>query len=257
MLYGGAYAALYSSSRGRAAFAHLKINAGMPPAAKVRSIRCTTPVVVVVNGAPYGCGHERQNDHMGRTSRSLARKWADIKGILCSGARLKNQERGEPTKSIADTIAESTGAEYVPVTFESCDHVEGPFFHGTKTAFQAGDRLVPGSLSNYHQGRISKHVYFSALLEPAVWAAELTVALARSEELGRIYVVEPTGPFEDDPNVTDKKFPGNVTRSYRTRHPMRVVSEVETWDGHAPEVLQGMLDNIARLREQGLDIIED
>ena len=95
------------------------------------------------------------------------------------------------------------------------------------------------------------------MLEPAVWAAELAIALARREERGRIYVVEPTGPFEDDPNVTNKKFPGNVTRSYRTRHPMSVVSEVETWDSHAPEVLQGMLDNIARLREQGLDVFED
>ena len=81
--------------------------------------------------------------------------------------------------------------------------------------------------------------------------------LAGDEARGRIYVVEPTGPFEDDPNVTDKRFPGNVTRSYRTRDAMRVVREVEAWDGHAPEVLQGMLDNLARLRAQGLDVIED
>ena len=74
---------------------------------------------------------------------------------------------------------------------------------------------------------------------------------------GDIYVVEPTGPFEDDPNVTNKKFPGNTTQSYRTRQPLRIVGEMETWEGHAPEVLQGMLDNIARLREQGLDVIED
>ena len=170
---------------------------------------------------------------------------------------MQNQERAKETRSIADAIAESSDTDYVPVSFESCDHVEGPFFHGTKTAFAVGDRLVPDSLSNYHEGRISNHVYFAALLEPAVWAAELSTALARSEERGRIYVVEPTGPFEDDPNVTNKKFPGNVTRSYRTRHPMRVVSEVEIWDGHAPEVLQGMLDNIARLRKHGLDVIED
>lgn len=70
-------------------------------------------------------------------------------------------------------------------------------------------------------------------------------------------MVEPTGPFEDDPNVTNKKFPGNVTRSYRTRHPMRIVEEVRGWDGHTPEVLQEMLDNIARLRAEGLDVIED
>ncbi len=163
------------------------------------------------------------------------------------------------TTSIADAIAASSGTEHAPVTFQSCDHVEGPFFHGTTTVFDVGDRLVPGSPSNYHDGRISNHVYFSALLEPAVWAAELAVALASSdgEERGRIYVVEPTGPFEDDPNVTNKRFPGNVTRSYRTRHPVRVVGEVETWEGHAPEVLQAMLDNLARLRARGLDVIED
>lgn len=159
--------------------------------------------------------------------------------------------------SIAEAIAEAGDTEHVPVTFESCGHVEGPFFHGTKLGFVVGDLLVPGHPSNYHRGRVSNHVYFAALVEPAVWAAELAVALAASEERGRIYIVEPTGPFEDDPNVTNKKFPGNVTRSYRTRHPMRVVEELEAWDGHAPESLQAMLDNIARLREQGLDVIED
>jgi rifampin ADP-ribosylating transferase len=170
---------------------------------------------------------------------------------------MPNEVPQEATTSIADAIDAANDTQHVPVTFEHYDHVEGPFFHGTAVAFEVGDQLVPGSRSNYHEGRISNHVYFAALLEPAVWAAELAVALAGSEERGRIYVVEPTGPFEDDPNVTDKRFPGNVTRSYRTRHPMRVVSQVETWDGHAPEVLQGMLDNIARLREQGLDVIED
>lgn len=167
------------------------------------------------------------------------------------------QEHGQGMKTIADSIAESRDAAHVPVTFEHCDHVEGPFFHGTRTAFNIGDLLVPGHRSNYHEGRVANHVYFAGLLEPAVWAAELAIALAEAEGRGRIYVVEPTGPFEDDPNVTNKKFPGNVTRSYRTRHPMRVVDEVRSWTGHPPEVLQGMLDNIARLREQGLDVIED
>jgi rifampin ADP-ribosylating transferase len=170
---------------------------------------------------------------------------------------VQDQGRTEGTKSIAESIAESSDTEYVPVTFERCDHVEGPFFHGTRTAFAVGDHLVPGQLSNFHEGRISNHVYFSALLEPAVWAAELATALAGSAERGRIYVVEPIGPFEDDPNVTNKRFPGNVTRSYRTRHALRVVDEIRTWEGHDPEVLQAMLDNLARLREQGLDIIED
>lgn len=146
---------------------------------------------------------------------------------------------------------------YVPVTFDRCDHVEGPFYHGTRTTFEVGDQVVPGHGSNFHEGRVSNNVYFAALLETAIWGAELAVAFAGRGERGHVYVVEPAGPFEDDPNVTNKRFPGNITQSYRTRDPLRVVSEVETWEGHAPEVLQGMLENIARLREQGLDIIED
>jgi hypothetical protein len=161
------------------------------------------------------------------------------------------------TQSIADAIAESAGIEYLPVTYERCDHVTGPYFHGTRISFEIGDHLVPGHLSNYHAGRVSNNVYFAALLEPAIWAAELSVAFAESEERGRIYIVEPTGPFEDDPNVTNKRFPGNVTRSYRTRHPLRVVEEVQAWEGHAPEAVQTMIDNITRLRNQGLDVIED
>lgn len=152
---------------------------------------------------------------------------------------------------------EAGDADYVPVTYDRCDHITGPFYHGTKTTFSVGDQLVPGHPSNYHEGRVLNHVYFAALLEPAIWGAELATALAGNNERGHIYIVEPTGPFEDDPNVTNKKFPGNVTQSYRTRHPVRIIEEVETWEGHTPEVLNGMLDGIARLREQGLDIIED
>jgi hypothetical protein len=161
------------------------------------------------------------------------------------------------TPSIAEAIAEAGATSHIPVTFERCDHVVGPYFHGTPTSFAVGELLVAGRLSNYHDGRVANHVYFSALLEPAVWAAELAMALAGRVERSHVYVVEPTGPFEDDPNVTDKRFPGNVTRSYRTRHPMRVLAEVRDWQGHEPEILQGMLDNLTRLREQGLDLIED
>ncbi len=150
-----------------------------------------------------------------------------------------------------------TDDPYVPVTFDRCDHIEGPFYHGTKEAFAVGDELVPGHGSNYHDGRLSNNIYFSALVETAVWGAELATSLAGSEERGYIYVVEPTGPFEDDPNVTNKKFPGNITQSYRTRHPLRVVGELDSWEGHDPDVLQGMLDGLASLRAQGLDIIED
>jgi len=146
---------------------------------------------------------------------------------------------------------------HVAVTYESCGRVTGPFFHGTKYALDIGDELVPGYASNFQEGRVSNNVYFTALVGTAAWGAELATALAGSEERGHIYVVEPLGPFEDDPNVTNKRFPGNPTESYRTRHPLRVVGEVDDWQGHDPEALQGMLDSLTRLREQGLDLIED
>ena len=148
-------------------------------------------------------------------------------------------------------------SDYVPVTFERCQHLRGPFYHGTKAVLEVGDDLVPGYGSNFHQGRRSNNIYFTALIDTAVWGAELATALAGDGERGRIYVVEPSGPFEDDPNVTNKRFPGNRTESYRSRHPARVVSEVVSWQGHDPEVLNRMLDSLALLREQGRDLIED
>jgi len=146
---------------------------------------------------------------------------------------------------------------FVPVTYESHEHVEGPFFHGTRSSLGVGDELVPGYVSNFQQGRVSNNIYFTGLVDTAAWGAELATALAGSNERGHIYEVEPLGPFEDDPNVTNKRFPGNPTRSYRTRSPLRIVAEVDDWEGHAPEALQEMLDNLARLREQCLDVIED
>jgi len=147
--------------------------------------------------------------------------------------------------------------ERIPVTYEHCAHVGGPFFHGTRFALRIGDELVSGRGSNFQAGRVSNNVYFTALVDTAVWGAELATALAGDGGRGHVYVVEPLGPFEDDPNVTDKRFPGNPTQSYRTRSPLRVVGEVDDWTGHEPEVLTAMLDGLARLREQGLDVIED
>jgi len=144
-----------------------------------------------------------------------------------------------------------------PVTYDNCTHIEGPFFHGTKSALEIGDELVPGRGSNFQEGRISNHIYFTALVDTAAWGAELATALAGSSERGRIYVVEPLGPFEDDPNVTNKRFPGNPTQSYRTRQALRVVGEVHDWVGHDPATVKDMLDRLALLREQGLDVIED
>ena len=143
------------------------------------------------------------------------------------------------------------------VTVEHCGHVGGPFYHGTKAVLEVGDELVPGYGSNYHQGRVSNNIYFTSLVATAAWGAQLATALAAVPGRGRIYLVEPLGPFEDDPNVTDKKLPGNPTRSYRTRHALRVVGELLDWEAHAPDALQGMLDGLTLLRAQGLDVIED
>jgi len=150
-----------------------------------------------------------------------------------------------------------SGGGHVPVTYEHCEHIAGPFFHGTKSGLQVGDELVAGYTSNFHEGRVMNNIYFTALVDTAAWGAELASAQAGTGERGHIYVVEPLGPFEDDPNVTNKRFPGNPTESYRTTHPLRVVEEVLDWEGHSPEVLKDMLDRLALLREQGLDVIED
>jgi len=142
---------------------------------------------------------------------------------------------------------------HIPVTFESFGHVAGPFYHGTKADLRAGDLLVPGYGSNFEDDRVSRNIYFSATLDAAVWGAEL----AKGVGAGRIYVVEPTGPFEDDPNLTNKRFAGNPTKSYRTRDSLRVAGEIVNWEGHAPEVLQAMRDHLAEMERQGRATIDD
>lgn len=129
----------------------------------------------------------------------------------------------------------------------------GPFYHGTKADLQPGDEIVAGRASNYGARKAAAWVYLTATLDAATWGAELAVGEGR----GRIYVVEPTGPYEDDPNLTDKKFPGNPTKSYRTRAPLRVVGEVVDWVGHPPEQLAAMQAHLERLKAQGIEAIED
>ena len=127
------------------------------------------------------------------------------------------------------------------------------FYHGTKADLKVGDLIRPGFGSNFVE-RGLKHIYFTATLEAATWGAEL----AKGDGRGRIYIVEPTGPFDDDPNLTDKKYPGNMTASYRSLDPLRVTGEVEEWAGHPPEQLQQMRDNLARMKAEGTaTIIED
>jgi hypothetical protein len=127
------------------------------------------------------------------------------------------------------------------------------YLHGTKADLAPGDLIAPGRPSNYGARKPAAYVYLTATLDAATWGAELAVGEGR----GRIYVVEPTGPIEDDPNLTDRKYPGNPTRSYRTRHPLRVTSEVTDWRGHPPEQLQAMKEHLAKLAAQGVEAIED
>ncbi|MEO6922183.1 MAG: NAD(+)--rifampin ADP-ribosyltransferase [Collimonas sp.] len=150
-----------------------------------------------------------------------------------------------------------SNVDWIPVTHETCARVKGPFYHGSRYDLEIGDLLVPGFESNFEEGRISNNVYFTALLEPAVWGAELSTSLAGVEGNGYIYIVEPTGTFEDDPNLTNKRFPGNLTQSYRTRQPVRIIGKVNDWVGHPPEVLQQMLDGLREKKRNGLAVIED
>ncbi len=127
------------------------------------------------------------------------------------------------------------------------------YYHGTRADLKPGDLIEPGYGSNYGSRKRANHVYLTATVDAAVWGAELAVG----EGPGRIYIVEPTGPIEDDPNLTDKKFPGNPTKSYRSRHPLRVTGELTDWEGHAPDVLQAMKDNLERLKQLGIEAIDD
>jgi rifampin ADP-ribosylating transferase len=127
------------------------------------------------------------------------------------------------------------------------------FYHGTKASLQQGGLIEPGFNSNYGSRKVASYVYLTATLDAAIWGAEL----ALGEGPGRIDIVEPTGPIEDDPNLTDKKFPGNPTKSYRSRNPLRVTGELNDWQGHSPEQLKAMKDNLERLKQLGIEAIED
>ena len=126
------------------------------------------------------------------------------------------------------------------------------FFHGTRADLKPGDLIVVGYQSNFTEAKPLSWVYFAGTLDAAIWGAELAIGDGRE----RIYVVEPTGPIVDDPSLTDKKFPGNPTLSYRSRDPLRVIGEVTDWQAHPPERLQQMKDNVARSMAEGGAIID-
>lgn len=138
-----------------------------------------------------------------------------------------------------------------PMSSEATD--PGPFFHGTKADVEPGDLLEPGYSSNYGGRKRANFIYLTATLDAATWGAELAVG----DGPGRIFRVEPTGPFEDDPNLTDKKFLGNPTRSYRTREPLRVVDEVVDWQPHPPDALQHMRNHLEELKRLGVEAINE
>jgi len=154
---------------------------------------------------------------------------------LYSGIARCCEESGDIDKAIKNQASADS------ISREPSD--KGPFYHGTRADLQIGDMLTAGSRSNYNSGVVMNHVYFTALIN----GAGLAAALAKGEGRERVYIVEPTGGFENDPNVTDKKFPGNPTRSYRTRAPLKIVGEVTSWVKQTPGELKNWrvrLDNV-------------
>lgn len=138
-----------------------------------------------------------------------------------------------------------------PVPFEVFE--EGVYLHGTKAVLAPGEMLTPARPSNFRDDAPLRHVYLTETMHAAAWGAQL----ARGEAPPRIYVVEPTGELEDDPNVTDQRLPGNPTRSYRTLAPVRVVRELEDWPRHSEESVRAMQEGLAQLRADGKDEIID
>jgi len=153
---------------------------------------------------------------------------------------------GNKTKTNMESSPDSSNAKHIPLPFAQT------YFHGTKADLQIGDLIQVGFTSNYEDRKL-KHVYVAATLNTAILAAELAAGEGRQ----RIYLVEATGEVEDDPNVTDKKFPGNPTMSYRSQHPFKVVGEVTAWHGRTPEQVNAIKEGLRKLTEQGLNVILD
>jgi len=138
-------------------------------------------------------------------------------------------------------------------TVQGATPFEQTYFHGTRSDLKVGAYIEVGYNANYDQTKKAKYIFLSATLDAAIWAAELAYGEGRE----RIYLVEPTGPIEDDPDLTNRKFPGNPTKSYRSTHPFRIVAEVGLWIGHPAEQVQTMKDALAKLREQGINSLND
>lgn len=135
--------------------------------------------------------------------------------------------------------------------------VQSPFvqtyLHGTKADLKIGDLIEVGFNSNFGQRKNAKYIFLTSTLDAAIWGAELAMGDGRE----RIYLVEPTGEIEDDPDLTDRKFPGNPTKSYRSIHPFKIVGEVTIWQGHTPEQVKAMKEGLAKLKEKGINSLND
>lgn len=180
------------------------------------------------------------------------RKFATI-GV-CGAARdpIGIVASSQPPPTTNNGIISATMATAdAPVPFEV--YRPDVYLHGTKADLAPGDLLMPGRESNFEPGRVMNYIYFTATLDAATWGAEL----AAGDGPGRIYIVEPTGEFEDDPNVTDKRFPGNPTQSFRSRDPLRVIGEVKDWIGHPPAALAAMRQGVAAAQRRGPSAIDD
>lgn len=127
------------------------------------------------------------------------------------------------------------------------------YFHGTKADLKIGDFITVGNMSNFGQRKNAKYIFLTATLDAAIWGAELSFGAGRE----RIYLVEPTGEIEDDPDLTDKKFPGNPTKSYRSTEPFKIVGEVTVWQGHAAEQVTAMKEALEKLKTQGIHSLND
>jgi rifampin ADP-ribosylating transferase len=136
----------------------------------------------------------------------------------------------------------------------TCEVTEWLHYHGTRADLRPGDLIKPGHVSNFGATtRTANHIYFTRTLDAAMWGAELAVGEGR----GRIYTVEPTGPIEDDPNLTHKKFRGNPTKSFRSREPLRITGEIMDWQGHTAEAIQRMKEGLERVKQLGVAAIDD
>ncbi len=139
------------------------------------------------------------------------------------------------------------------INYSSPTPLTQTYFHGTKADLNPGDMIEVGVNSNYGQQKQAKYIYLTSTLDAAIWGAELALGEGRE----RIYLVEPTGDIEDDPNLNNQRFPGNPSKSYRSKFPFKIVGEVSFWQGHSVEQIQSMKDALEKLKEKGIEAIED